>query len=64
MKKKESKLIKEIKDQGLEYTLASAIQDEQKKELLKVVFHQAFDILSDEDYEALVLQICDELEEN
>lgn len=54
-------LIETIKDNGLEYTLKHLIDTDilQAKKLVGIIFSNAFDNLSDEDYEQFVLNVCD-----
>lgn len=60
MTKEECKqIIEKIKDEGLEGFLRNSIKDEEGKNLLAALFTVVADPLSDEDYEAMELQVLE-----
>lgn len=55
--------VNKIKEDGLEATLCKHMHgDWLGEQLLALLFSVAFDRLSDEDYEALVLEVCENIE--
>jgi len=54
--------VRKIKEDGLETTLREGIEDDTIKCLLSHLFEVAFDKLSDDDYEELVLEVCNSID--
>mgnify|MGYP003310938068 CR=1 FL=1 len=56
-------MLNSILDSGLETTLRYEMHSNEGQRLLAILFEEAFDRLSDDDYESLVLNVCKRLEQ-